>query len=66
MCTDCGHVAEVKQSIKDDKLTTCPQCNKETYTRMIGATNFALKGTGYYVTDFRGGSTPPKEIDHSA
>lgn len=52
-CSACGHIEEVKQSIKEDKLTVCPQCGKDTYERLIGKTSFELKGTGYYVTDFR-------------
>jgi putative FmdB family regulatory protein len=60
-CTACGHIAEVRQGINDAKLTTCPKCNAETFTRLIGATNFALKGEGYYVTDFKGATKTPKE-----
>lgn len=52
-CTSCNHTEEVKQSIKDDKITVCPKCFKPSYERLIGSTSFELKGTGYYVTDFK-------------
>lgn len=53
MCVSCGHTEEVKQSINDDKITICPKCLKPEYERLIGKTSFELKGSGYYVTDFR-------------
>jgi len=52
-CLDCEHRFEVTQRMTDDRLTTCPQCNKETLEKLISAVNFQLKGTGWYETDFK-------------
>jgi len=37
-CENCGHEFEATQKMTDDKLTTCPECNKETLKRLIGGT----------------------------
>jgi putative FmdB family regulatory protein len=29
-CNNCGHQWEFEQSIKDQAITTCPNCNQET------------------------------------
>src|SRR5690606_10273191 len=47
----------VLQKFADSPLTDCPQCHKPAFNRMITAPTFQLKGTGWYVTDFRGGKT---------
>lgn len=52
-CSDCGHELEALQKISDPKLTTCPECGKETLTKLVSASAFVLKGSGWYVTDFR-------------
>lgn len=57
-CTDCGFSKDVLQKISDAPLTTCPSCGKPAYQKQITAAGFQLKGTGWYVTDFRGGSSP--------
>ena len=50
-CDNCNHTQEHKQSIKEDKIKTCPMCMKETYQRLITGTNFNLKGSGWFKTD---------------
>ncbi len=57
-CATCGHADDVMQKMSDDALTKCPACGAETYSRQVTAPNFALKGSGWYVTDFRGGNKP--------
>lgn len=52
-CQDCGHDLEVIQKISDSPLTNCPKCGKNTLEKVISSTQFQLKGTGWYVTDFR-------------
>ena len=46
------------QKISDPQLTDCPSCGKSTFKKQLTAAGFQLKGTGWYVTDFRGGSAP--------
>jgi len=52
-CTACGHAQDVLQKISDKTLTVCPECNQETYAKQVTAAGFQLKGSGWYVTDFR-------------
>lgn len=54
-CRVCGHQKEVIQKMSDAPLTTCPECGKEALIKQITSAGFQLKGTGWYVTDFRGG-----------
>lgn len=56
-CESCGHAQDVLQKISDPLLTHCPACGAESYKKQVTAAGFQLKGTGWYVTDFRGGST---------
>lgn len=57
-CSGCGHETEVLQKMSDAPLTDCPSCGKPALTKLISAAGFQLKGSGWYVTDFRGGSKP--------
>ncbi len=57
-CTACGHAKDVLQKLSDPLLTTCPQCGAEAFTKQVTAAGFQLKGSGWYVTDFKGGSQP--------
>lgn len=57
-CASCGHTDDVLQKMSDDALTQCPACGAETYSKQVTAPAFALKGSGWYVTDFRGGNKP--------
>lgn len=55
-CESCGHAKDVLQKISDPVLSTCPACGAETFKKQLTAAGFQLKGSGWYVTDFRGGS----------
>ncbi len=56
-CSDCGHMFEELQSMKDNVLVTCPQCGKETLVRLIGGGGgMIFKGSGFYLTDYKSGS----------
>ena len=56
-CGSCGHAKDVLQKISDDPLTVCPACGAEAFSKQVTAAGFQLKGSGWYVTDFRGGSS---------
>ena len=56
-CSACGHTQDVLQKLSDPRLTTCPECGRDTYQKQVTAAGFRLKGTGWYATDFRGGSS---------
>ena len=57
-CDECGFSKDVLQKISDPVLTVCPSCGKSSFKKQVTAAGFQLKGTGWYVTDFRGGSAP--------
>jgi len=57
-CEECGFNKDVLQKVSDPVLSTCPSCGKPAFKKQVTAAGFQLKGTGWYVTDFRGG-TPP-------
>lgn len=62
-CSACGHAQDVLQKMSDPVLTTCPACGAEAYAKQVTAAGFQLKGSGWYVTDFRGGNTGAKPAD---
>ena len=55
-CEACGHAKDVLQKISDPVLTTCPACGAAAFQKQVTAAGFQLKGSGWYVTDFRGGN----------
>lgn len=55
-CEACGFAKDVLQKMSDAPLTDCPECGKAEFRKQLTAAGFQLKGTGWYVTDFRGGS----------
>jgi len=55
-CESCGHAKDVLQKVSDEPLSTCPACGAASFRKQITAAGFQLKGSGWYVTDFRGGS----------
>ena len=63
-CTSCGHQQEFLQKVSDAPLTVCTQCGKATFSKMLTAAGFQLKGSGWYATDFRNkGAAPAKAAD---
>jgi putative FmdB family regulatory protein len=56
-CTQCGMIREVLQKFSDKPLTKCKQCSGKLH-KLISHTSFHLKGTGWYVTDYAGKSSP--------
>src|SRR6218665_1329990 len=58
-CGSCGHAKDVLQKLSDQPLTRCPACGAEAFAKQLTAAGFQLKGSGWYVTDFRGGSSAP-------
>ena len=55
-CESCGFDKDVLQKISDAPLTQCPSCGADAFRKQVTAAGFQLKGSGWYVTDFRGGS----------
>jgi putative FmdB family regulatory protein len=53
-CSACGHAKDVLQKMSDPVLSVCPVCGESTFVKQVTAAGFQLKGSGWYVTDFRG------------
>lgn len=51
-CQSCEYIQEVIERYIDDAKRTCPKCGHE-MTKQIGTSNFILKGTGWYQSDFK-------------
>jgi putative FmdB family regulatory protein len=60
-CSSCGIQQDVMQKISESPLATCPECGKQTFSKQLTAAGFQLKGSGYYVTDFKNGGQPKAE-----
>lgn len=60
-CATCGYQKEYLQKVSDPRLTDCPECGKATFEKMLSAAGFQLKGSGWYVTDFRDSGSKPKD-----
>ncbi|WP_372526957.1 FmdB family zinc ribbon protein [Piscinibacter sp.] len=56
-CESCGHAKDVLQKISDPVLSTCPACGADAFKKQLTAAGFQLKGSGWYVTDFKGGAS---------
>lgn len=65
-CGSCGHAKDVLQKVSDAPLTACPACGKDSFSKQITAAGFQLKGSGWYATDFRGGSSSAPATDSKA
>lgn len=52
-CDACGHQEEFLQKVSEPPLTECPACRKPTFSKLLSAAGFQLKGSGWYATDFR-------------
>ena len=55
-CDSSGHAKDVLQKMSDAVLTDCPACGASTFKKQLTAAGFQLKGSGWYVTDFKGGT----------
>jgi len=63
-CPACGHQQDHMQKMSDAPLSACPQCGKDGYAKQISAAGFQLKGSGWYATDFKGGSGATPKADN--
>ncbi len=57
-CDQCGLEKEYLQKISDAPISVCPSCGSS-MTKLISAAGFQLKGSGWYVTDFRNSGAKP-------
>jgi putative FmdB family regulatory protein len=63
-CTSCGFQKEYLQKMTDPVMSVCPECKKQTFSKMLTAAGFHLKGSGWYATDFKSsGARPAAKAD---
>lgn len=65
-CTNCNHQFDLLQKVNDAPVRQCPKCLEDKVIRLISAAAFQLKGTGWYVTDFKNKDNPKKESKSEA
>ena len=65
-CSSCGNTKDVLQKISAEPLTICPACGLATFAKQLTAPGFQLKGSGWYVTDFRDGKKPAADAKADA
>ena len=64
-CTTCGHPLEAVQSFTDAALTQCPECDGK-LRKLFGAVGIVFKGSGFYRTDSRNGSSSSSSSSSAA
>ena len=52
-CTKCRRKFEIEQKISDKPRQRCPYCKGKVYRLISGGGGVILKGSGFYVTDYR-------------
>jgi len=58
-CAACGHTKDVLRKLSDPPLAECPACGEPRFEKQVTAAGFQLKGSGWYVTDFRNPPAAP-------
>ena len=61
-CAACGHHLEALQRMSDASLRKCPDCGKSQLRRLVSASRFRLKGSGWYETDFKGNDETKRNL----
>ena len=64
-CTECDNKFDIVQSFSDDALTTCDQCNGK-LRKLFNSVGIVFKGSGFYRTDSRNGSTSSEPAKSSS
>jgi len=54
-CESCGHKHDAIQRFSDPPLLTCPACSADALKKLVSLSSFHLKGSGWYVTDYKNG-----------
>lgn len=62
-CKKCGFEFEREQRITEDPIKTCPECKSRQAKRLLSASNFILKGGGWYADGY--GSSGKKTAEGS-
>lgn len=60
-CQTCSEVTERLQKVSDPPPDKCDACGSDQLKRVISRTSFQLKGSGWYVTDYKKSSQTTKD-----
>lgn len=55
-CPKCGNDFEKFQKMSDEPVAECPKCGEPAERRLSGGAGLLFKGSGFYITDYRGDS----------
>jgi len=66
VCAACGHHLEALQKMSDAPLRKCPDCGKSRLRRQVSASQFRLKGSGWYETDFKNSGEKKRNLVEAA
>jgi putative FmdB family regulatory protein len=64
-CPKCEKVFDVIQKFSDAPLEKCEECGGPV-SKLVSMSSFALKGTGWYTTDYKRASGPSASPKSSA
>lgn len=56
-CSQCGHAQDHLMKMSAP-APACPACASPAYAKQVTSAAFALKGEGYYATDFKNPARP--------
>lgn len=56
-CVSCRKVHEVMQKFSDEPMRECPECHGAV-SKLMSRSSFALKGSGWYTTDYKRAAKP--------
>lgn len=65
-CGDCGKNFEVMQKFSDKPVGTCIHCSGKKVEKLISASSFVLKGTGWHASDYGKKEKPKKDEPSSS
>jgi putative FmdB family regulatory protein len=54
-CTACNAELEKIQKVSDPPMVECPECGRPALVKLVSASSFRLKGSGWYESDFKTG-----------
>lgn len=66
-CEKCGRTFEYFQSMSDDPLTICEECEGSLKRLIGGGLGIIFKGSGFYVTDNKGknSNSPVHQVNNT-
>lgn len=57
-CNNCNYIIEkLQKHQKDTLIEKCPNCQSCSFKKIMSLSSFKLKGSGWYVTDFKNKQT---------